>query len=102
MNSIKFSHEYEKMRGIATNGTIVVLLAVLKANLKELGADFVEYDTKIALKGNYELPTGELLILILKTPSNAIVTTIRRRTLKKEKYYKQQIGRQFKIEINNS
>ena len=61
------------------------------------------YDTE----GIYKLPeTGNYMILIFHKESDTnidsnIFTTIRRRTDEKEKYYRENIGKIFTLEIEN-
>ena len=97
MEKIKFSHECMKMPdGYEKSG----LLEVLVADRADLSPEFVEYDTYIVNAGNYQLPRGKLLILILQTiDDREIWTTIRRWTPAKEQYYRGLRGAIVKCEI---
>ncbi|MCZ7362366.1 MAG: hypothetical protein O8C58_03360 [Candidatus Methanoperedens sp.] len=98
MNTIKFSHYYEKMPDDAQLSS-PVLLEVLTSHLDELSQGFIEYDTKIKNENKYyALPNSKLLVLLLKT-SNSIFTTVRRWTPEKESYYRSIRGQQVKIEV---
>ena len=95
---IKFSHNYKKIANI----TEARLLEVINVNLQNLSQEFIAYDTE----NIYKLPkTGNYMILIFhKENENAnissnIFTTIRRRTNEKEKYYRENIGKIFTLEI---
>jgi len=94
---IKFSHNYKKIANI----TEARLLEVINVNLQNLSQEFIAYDTE----NIYKLPkTGEYLMLIFHKQSEAnmdsnIFTTIRRRTNEKEKYYRENIGKIFTLEI---
>jgi hypothetical protein len=48
----------------------------------------VEYDTAIIGGGNYPLPSGKVLVLLLQAESGEVWTTIRRWTPDKEQYYR--------------
>lgn len=106
MNTIKFSHIYEKMPEYFE---MTSLLAVFTADSKEFHEIFVKYDTLISIlsnKGNveyYQLPKGKVLVLLFMTGSEPrLWTTIRRWTPEKEKYYRSKIGQDFEIEIVES
>lgn len=100
---IKFSYDYWKMPRSCHNYTR--LLEVLIANTKDLHEEFVHYDTlyvdleKFGL-GNYKLPKGKVLILLLESGGAILWTTIRRWTPQKEKYYKGLRGQEVEIVIN--
>lgn len=94
---IKFSHNYKKIAGV----TKAKLIEVINVNLQNLSQEFLAYDTE----GIYKLPeTGNYMILIFHKESDTnidsnIFTTIRRRTDEKEKYYRENIGKIFTLEI---
>lgn len=97
---IKFSHNYKKIAGV----TEARLLEVININLQNLSDYFIAYDTE----GMYKLPkTGNYMILIFHKEGERanigsnIFTTIRRRTDEKEKYYRENIGKIFTLEIEN-
>ena len=102
---IKFSYEYTKMpEFLSDNFNEAELLAVFFGDRNDLHKDFVEYDTEYwenGEKGNYPLPQGKLLILLLKTDT-ILWTTIRRWTPQKEKYYRSNVGEIFKIELKGA
>jgi hypothetical protein len=85
MRRIKFSHEYMKMPDDFEESAV---LEVFIADRSDLCPEFVEFDTAIVDAGNYPLPRGKLLILLLQTRSFQLWTTIRRWTAVKEKYYR--------------
>ena len=97
---IKFSHNYKKIAGV----TEARLLEVININLQNLSDYFIAYDTE----GIYELlKTGDYMMLIFHKESentnisSNIFTTLRRRTDEKEKYYRENIGKIFTLEIAN-
>lgn len=124
MNKIKFSHNYHKFPFSISRMDKVILLEVLKSRTEELSEAFVKYDTEIENPRNttsdyitplkyYELPRGDILILILQATReiwdgerliyqiSGLFTTIRRWTPEKEKYYKSLRGQQVEIIIND-
>jgi hypothetical protein len=110
MKTIKFSEEYEKMKDNRYNDIPIMadLLEVFKMKSEDLNKEFIEYDTiyfnKKENKWNYyKLPTGEVIILLLKThflDEDMIWTTIRRFTPSKFEYYKKARGETFVIKIS--
>ena len=97
MRKIKFSHEYMKMpEGFEQSA----LLEVLVADRSDLCPEFVEFDTAICDAGNYPLPRGKLLVLLLQTEETLeLWTTIRRYTPEKERYYRGLRGEYVACEI---
>lgn len=85
MPAIKFSHRYHKMPPDPDPSR---LIEVLVANRATLHSAFVEYDTAIIGGGNYPLPSGKVLVLLLQAESGELWTTIRRWTPDKEQYYR--------------
>lgn len=79
------------------------LLQVFICDRKELGELFVNYDTAYN-EGFYELPKGKLIVLLLQSLNGVIFdplwTTIRRWTPQKEKYYREIIGKEVDIIVN--
>lgn len=106
MISIKFSHIYQKMP-VGAEDFDTKLLAVIPCVHENLSDEFIEYDTKYE-GGNYQLPSGKMLLLLLATnilyTDYEIVfwTTIRRWTPEKEKYYISHLGEQIKIEVEGT
>ena len=85
MPAIKFSHHYHKMPPAPDPSR---LLEVLVANRATLHSAFVEYDTAIIGGGNYALPDGKVLVLLLQAEGGELWTTLRRWTPDKEQYYR--------------
>ena len=96
---IKFSHAYSKM---PKNPSHSRLLEVFTVDRSDLHRCFVDYDTKIKLAGNYKLPSGKLLVLLLLTESGELFSTIRRYTEEKELYYRGLRCKNVKIDIVES
>jgi len=83
---VDFAHKYSKMPEGWENSR---LLQVFRANSKELSHEFKCYDTHIVGGGNYKIPSGEVLILLLQTvEKEELWTTIRRCTPSKYFWYK--------------
>ena len=102
MNTIKFSHAYQKILD-RSNDVIETarLLHVQLIDLSNLQSDFIAYDTD---DGKYKLPkVGAYLMLIFLKPHEDYVTdlnlftTLRRYTPEKIHYYKSRIGEEFKV-----
>ena len=115
MNKIKFSNKYTKM---LNNPNIKIpkdteLLEVFKGKSEELHKSFLFYDTQIeeleaGKETHYNLPKGEVIILILFTKNKKeyivdkrgmLWTTIRRYTPEKHDYYMKSRGKTFNIEM---
>lgn len=110
MKTIKFSHEYKKIpRSEEPRDTF--LLEVLTVDKKDLGKDFIEYDTTYyermgdeLIKKNYPLPKGKVLVLLLNSPyafQAHLWTTVRRHTPEKEAYYRGLRGQKVHIDIED-
>lgn len=109
MKKIKFSHAYKKL--LDDSGRVIPhakLLFALITELEYLPKCFRDYDTE---SGLYKLPPrGTFIILMFQKPSSAnfhgpaenLFTTIRRYTPTKAKYYKEAIGENFIIEVENT
>ena len=104
MNTIKFSHAYQKLLD-CHNDVIetATLLHVQLIDLSNLKQDFINYDTD---NGTYKLPNiGAYLMLIFLKPHEDyttdlnLFTTLRRYTPQKYEYYCNAIGRIFNIEV---
>lgn len=103
---IKFSHRYAKMPEIVDD---TKLIEVFSTKYRDLSDWFRVYDTEYDI-GYYELPRGELLVLMLisREPNAAggsnehLWTTIRRRTPEKEAYYRSMRGKQVNIVIEEA
>lgn len=96
---IKFSHDYTKFPGwMEGKSKLIQLFIVNKANLSD---EFKMYDTRYEMCGlkheYYQLPEGELIVLLLLTEANELWTTIRRYTPRKYGYYQSHIGDEFDI-----
>lgn len=105
MNTIKFSHRYDKMPAdtILNMGTVLLHVFVIEAS--EIQFDFINYDTIYCENGKvskYELPKGKVLVLLLLSGGLMLWTTIRRYMPYKYTYYKGLIGDRINIEIKNT
>lgn len=105
MQTIKFSHKYEKMPDIdIIDNYDTILLEVFKVEYKDLSERFKQYDTLIQgqnpfyLESYYALPQTALIVLLLKTDKQ-VWTTVRRWTPEKEVYYRGLRGQEVKIEV---
>ena len=96
MKNIVFSNQYTKM---PDNPDPSVLIKVFPVQVSELSKEFVEYDTTIKDGGQYKLPNGRVLVLLLKTSEDQIWTTIRRFTTTKCNYYRESRGKRFNIVV---
>lgn len=77
----------------------IFLLDVIIINLENLSEDFIQYDTD---DGMFSLPKkGEYMMLVFAKDryNQNIMTTLRRRTPDKEKYYRENIGQWFNVEF---
>lgn len=105
MPSIKFSHEYDKMRIGACIPAQARILQIIKTRLSDLVPPFIIYDTTYQTpKGpdHYPLPNADLIIIFLQSEymgQEHLWTTIRRYTPAKFSYYWALIGKQVDIEI---
>lgn len=98
---IKFSHKYKKLGiGLGEVCYKLKLLDVVNIRLEEMSPEFLIYDTD---EGKFPLPAqGEYMMLIFlkddctETQSN-LLTTLRRRSESKEKYYRSNIGVWFNV-----
>lgn len=104
MNTIKFSHEYYKLKEWPTYGGVqpvpfssAILLDVIPVRLEDLSPAFLDWDTE----GLYKLPEAGYYLLLLFAPPycNQLFTTLRRDTEEKFAYYKNRIGQEFTIII---
>lgn len=100
---IKFSHLYRKVLDQHNDGIeSAKLLDVLIVELSELSAAFLDYDTEC---GKFKLPKrGKYMMLILEKPhedwvcASDLLTTLRRWTPEKERYYRGLIGQVLDVE----
>jgi len=96
---IKFSRKFAKIRGV----TDAKLIDVAVVQLENLSLEFIKYDTD---GGMYDrLPKrGEYLMLIFSKGDSRenIFTTLRRATDEKRRYYRNQIGRQFVVVVEDT
>lgn len=93
---IKFSHAYFKMPEHADPSRLLEVFVVDRSDLHRC---FVSHDTKIKDGGNYQLPKGKLLVLLLLAESGELWTTIRRFTEEKETYYRSMRCKVFEIDV---
>ena len=105
MNTINFSHRYNKLESINTRMP-VRLLEVFTKNVAMLSAAFREYDTKYfdefdKTEKNFELRNGNAvkLILIFIDCDGDLFTTIRDYNKEKVDYYINQIGCDFEVKF---
>lgn len=100
INTIKFSHEYSKLHG-QTSATLLTVKTINLVNGKDSeDNDLIEYDTTY-YDGNkmyYPLEDGVYLLLVFLGNKNIPFTTIRRWTPEKNRYYCEQIHKDFLIE----
>ncbi len=98
MRNIKFSHLYTKIRNISKEETVkkIKLLHVFEIDFSEIGYDFNDYDTD---RGVYPLPKRGPCLVLLFRGQGGIMTTIRRQTPEKTRYYQANIGKSFDIVI---
>jgi hypothetical protein len=103
MPKIKFSHEYNKL-GIYTGQPVftATLLEVLVVELSSLSKEFIKYDTE----DKYPLPSSGLYMMLIflkpgriNVDTTDLFTTMRRQSCEKEKFYRDNIGKTFDIEI---
>ena len=95
---IKFSKEYPKLHG----QTEAILLNVKSLNFKALPKELIEYDTKAKDGSYYLLPKTELIHLTFLGDKLIPFCTIRKYTIEKEKYYRNEIHNVFDIVITKS
>jgi len=91
---IKFSHKYFKLHNFDCLCKKLKLLDVINIKLEDMSKDFLDYDTE---KGTFILPeSGDYMMLIFEKDNmyqgTNLMTTLRRRTPDKEKYYRSAIG----------
>ena len=99
MNTIKFSHRYNKLPDTINSGDEVTLLEVLNSRFQDLHPAFIKYDATIDAGDLYPLPkTGSCLVLIFLF-NGGIFTTVRRQIPEKEKYYRGLRGEVLRLEI---
>lgn len=101
MKQIKFSHIYEKFKGLGIDKpvTLIDMVILHKDSLSEY---FIEYDTKYYAGGekhNYPLKDDEYILLFFMDYNGKLFTTLRRRNNEKEAYYISNVGSQFKVVI---
>ena len=101
MMKLKFDHNYAKMPEDVSK---TCLLEVIKTHSDKLHDVFKVYDTEHE-GGYYQLPDGDLLLLILISYEKNILggynemiwTSLRRYTEEKEVYYKSEIGHEIEV-----
>src|SRR3972149_6769007 len=96
MNTIKFSHDYVKLPA-SWEGTTARLLSICEIELGKLPAEFIVCDTLYyddsGVGGNCPLPAkGNFLLLLFFPVSGPMLTTLRRSTPSKKKYYESRVG----------
>lgn len=102
MKKIKFSHLYNKLRGIDLSKPVKLIDLILIRG-DSISKDFIEYDTEYwhdGIKKNYPLNLSvEHILLFFKDDKGLLFTTIRRKTDRKLEYYKSNLGKLFQLEI---
>lgn len=97
---IKFSHKYFKMPVGFERST---LLQVIPIDREDITDSLYAYDTAYPIGFNevayYQLPYRRLLLLLLKSNTGLLWTTIRPYREDKEQYYKRHCGEVFYILI---
>ena len=98
MQTIKFSHHYEKM---PPDFRVSRLTDLQVEKIKYLAPEFLDADSRIVGGGNYPLPRSGLVIILWLESSvmNIRWQTIRRWSSEKEKYYRKYIGQLVDCEI---
>jgi hypothetical protein len=103
--NIKFSHKYSKLYTGRAEGENfcknILLLDVMNIKLEERSKEFLDYDTD---DGLFKLPKkGDYMMLIFRKTDmifgSNLMTTLRRWTPEKEKYYRDAIGKWFNVII---
>lgn len=98
--TIKFSHAYSKMPANPDPSRLLETFVVERSDLHRC---FVDYDTLIAQGGgNYPLPSGKLLVLLLLSEGGQLWTTIRRYTPEKCDFYRGMRCKTFKIDVSET
>ena len=99
MNIIKFEQNFDKLNGEYE----AKLLQIFRLDRSHLSHEFVSYDTSFK-GGAYHLPRTWLIVLLFRTPGGHLFTTCRRARGRNGednfKYYRNLIGRNFKLEIS--
>jgi hypothetical protein len=96
MNQIKFSHEYWKHPEPLP--FLAELLQVFIIDSKLLKPKFITYDTQYNSTDCYPLPSGKLIVLLLRdTKHGHLFTTIRRHMEQKYEYYFTHCGEVFEM-----
>lgn len=98
---IKFSHKYSKLCTGNNFCKNLFLLDVVNIKLEEMSKCFIEYDTD---EGLFQLPgKGDYMMLLFMKDNTScgtnLMTTLRRRTPDKEKYYRSLIGQWLEVEF---
>ena len=88
-------------------GSTVKLLQVFRDKFENLSPEFMVYDTKKVSGEYYELPSnGDCLVLLLQGTglswdSGEVFTTVKTWDEKTEKYYREMMGQEFIVIIDN-
>jgi len=105
MNKIRFSHMYDKLRGVDLSKPAVLIRMEEIQDIRMLPENFLVYDTKYhnsnGDKEYYPLKKDQkYLLLYFMDDKGLLFTTIRRWTPGKWEYYFQSQGYGFDIVIN--
>ena len=99
MRQIKFSHTYDKFKGLGIDKP-VTLIDLVVVHKDSLSPHFIDYDTKYyndGTKHNCPLKSNELLLLFFKDYNGKLFTALKYRNAEKEAYYYSNIGNSFKV-----
>ena len=104
MNKIRFSHVYDKLRGIDLSKPAVLIRIEMIDDVREVGKEFIEYDSKFHNSHGdlefYPLKKNlKYMILYFMDDKGLLFTTIRRYTPAKLDYYQRNYNCGFEIDI---
>lgn len=96
---IKFSKKFAKIRGV----TRAKLILVQDVKIEHLPAEFIKYDTDGGMYSRLPKQGDFLMLVFSKGDSREnLFTTLRRSTPEKRSYYRNQIGRDFDVVVEES
>jgi hypothetical protein len=97
-HEIKFSKKYKKLPpGI--DGQLAYLILSRNVMIENQTPWLLNYDTEAEDGTHYELPAKGEHLLLMFDYRGAIFTTLRRRTLEKERYYRGLVGQLLRVVI---
>lgn len=95
---IKFSHKYPKLWG-QVEAELIAVRTIKKGGVSKVLRD---YDCITDNQEYYPLPDDDLLQLIFVGNENIPFCTLRRKTPKKELWYKFMIGKKFEVVLTST